>query len=517
MKRAHLAMLVHTTAVLIFLALPVAHAQYADKPPQQAVDSDSSSRLDRVSKLLTDTQRQLEQTQLQLNQLRLELDQLRGHEAAAQSPLIPHDIGAVPSSPLSEQVNRQQEEQEILQAEVKQHDQTKLESLSKYPVRIYGLMLFNAFSNAGMVDDASLPSVAVSPVPDQSHGSVGASFRQTLFGLNATGPSLFRARSSADVSVDFFGGQSYSYYSTSNGNLRLRRGDIRLAWGANESISKSHDEVHLGIDAPLISPLSPTSFATVALPALAWSGNLWTWAPQLRYEHRFVLSSSRALQVEGGLWDPPVVGYTGSTAAPVLSAGEISRRPGLLTRVSLHGGSTEQPFELGVGGYSDRESFYENQKIQMWAISGDWQIPLSRHLQFDGEFYRGRGLGGLGGGTYKDVLTGTDRSTGLSTTIGLNAVGGWGQLKARLFHGAEANFIYGQDGGYASDFRKLDLSASSYALEQSTRNQMTVTNFIYRPRTYLILSPEYRRIGSWKTNGSPATANIFTLSLGYQF
>ena len=514
---------VHLGTVLLTLGLttPMVRGQSNAAPQPDA----TSSRLEVMSKLLLDTQHQLEQTQQQLNQMRLELEELRGHAAAkATAPLAPASTGAEASSSsaesVAEQVRRQQEEQEILQSEVKQHDQTKLESVSKYPVRVYGLMLFNTFSNAGVVDNADLPSIAIARKPEESHGSVGASFRQTLFGLTANGPKLFGARTSADVSIDFFGGPSYSYYGATNGSVRLRRGDIGLAWGTTSDPEGSHDELHLGVDAPLISPLSPTSFATVATPALAWSGNLWTWSPQLRYKHTFSLAPDRgqhSIQLEGGLWDPPVVGATGDSAGRVLSAGELSRRPGFLGRASYHAGSAEHPLALGVGGYSDRQTYYEGQQIQMWAVTADWQIPLTRWFELQGELYRGRGLGGLGGGAYKDVLTGTDIRTGADRTMGLNAVGGWAQLKARLFQGTEANFIFGQDGGFASDYRQLDLTSNTYYLETSARNHMMVGNLVYRPKTYLIVSPEYRRILSWNITGPVSKANVYTLSLGYQF
>jgi hypothetical protein len=486
-------------------------------PAAQQHDA-TEARLDTLSRLLTATQQQLEDTQRELMQMRAELEELRG--AAHASGATPSSSTAPAAGRLAEQVVSQQEQQEILAAEVKQHDQTKLESASKYPVRVYGLVLFNTYSNAGVVDNADLPSIAIPRSEDVSHGSIGGSLRQSLFGITANGPSFLGARSSADISLDLFGGSSYSYYASSNGSVRFRRGDIGLSWGATDGTKGGRDELHVGVDAPLISPLSPTSYATVAEPALAWSGNLWTWAPELQYRHTFSLSASesgRSLQVEGGLWDPPAVGSAGATAARVLSAGELSRRPGFLGRTSFHAGSSEHPFAIGVGGYSDRQTFYEGQQIQMWAVTGDWRVPLSRRFELQGEVYRGRGLGGLGGGVYKDVLTGTDRITGLSRTLGLNAAGGWSQLKAQLFHGSEANVVYGQDGGFSSDFRQLTLSGSSYVLEQSARNQMIMTNFIYRPRTYIIVSPEYRRILSWKTYGPSAVANVFTLSLGYQF
>jgi hypothetical protein len=44
-----------------------------------------------------------------------------------------------------------------------------------------------------------------------------------------------------------------------------------------------------------------------------------------------------------------------------------------------------------------------------------------------------------------------------------------------------------------------------------------VGNLIYRPKSYLILSPEYRRIQTWPYEGSASIANIFTITAGYQF
>ncbi len=496
-----------TTALLgLWLLLPALHAQTGSAATPAKIDDVTTQKLDTLSKALALTQQQLEQTQRQVDELRRQIEALRG-QASTPAPTT--------STSVAETVAHQQEEQEVLAAEVKQHDQTKLESVSKYPVRVYGLVLFNTFSNAGVVDNPDLPSAAVARTPGTSHGSLGASFRQSLFGISANGPRFLGARTSADISIDFFGDPTYNYYGSSNGNLRLRRGDIRMAWGANANAESSRDELHLGIDAPLISPLSPTSFATVAAPALAWSGNLWSWAPQLQYKHTFALpSTGRSLQAEAGLWDSPDVGISGASASRILSAGELSRRPGVLGRVSYH---DPNGTALGIGGYTGSQTYANANTIQMWAITSDWHIPVAHRFELEGELYRGRGLGGLGGGAYKDVLTGADPITGATTSIGLNAVGGWAQWKTNLFQGAELNLIYGQDDAFSSDFRRLNLSATTFVLEQNARNHMMVANFVYRPKTYLILSPEYRRILSWRITGPVATANIFTLSLGYRF
>jgi len=46
---------------------------------------------------------------------------------------------------------------------------------------------------------------------------------------------------------------------------------------------------------------------------------------------------------------------------------------------------------------------------------------------------------------------------------------------------------------------------------------MATTNLIFSPKTYLILSPEFRRIWTWPISGPAATANIFTLSFGLRY
>src|ERR1700736_5930046 len=58
-----------------------------------------------------------------------------------------------------------------------------------------------------------------------------------------------------------------------------------------------------GQDELFFSPLSPTSFASLAVPALNFSGNLWGWIPQVRVEHRFAISDTQTVGVQAGVLD----------------------------------------------------------------------------------------------------------------------------------------------------------------------------------------------------------------------
>jgi len=351
--------------------------------------------------------------------------------------------------------------------------------------------------------------VALQPDDSASNGSAGATFRQTILGVEGNGPKIAGARSSANVNVDFFGGLAYNSYGTSAGVVRMRTASINLDW--------DEDSLQVGLVAPLISPLSPTSYATVAEPGMAGAGNLWAWAPQLKYAHRFPLQEGRRLQVEFGLWDPPAAGYNTNAVVRSPSPGEQTKQPAYESRVSFGSTGEDHNFQIGVGGYYSRQSYPYGRGNDSWASTADWRIPIASHFELSGEAYRGRSLGGLGGGVYKDVVYGTDPDSGTYTFYPLNAVGGWTQLKARFSQTLEANATLGLDNGFARDFHSVVLSPVATATQLRARNEMVVGNLIFKPKTYLIISPEYRRIWTWPIYGAGNTADIFTLSLGYQF
>lgn len=469
------------------------------------------TQLDALASKLTAAEDRLRQSQNEIDELQRQLSVLRGQLPAQNATAAePTPTSSSSSSTPTPTVAEIAEKEDITAAEVKQHDQIKVESVSKYPVRLTGLILFNMFHNNGSVDQFDLPSYAVPGAAGVSNSAFGATLRQTTLGLLATGPHIFGARSSAEVNVDFFGNIPYDAYGTAGGTVRLRTADVQLFW--------NRDTVEAGMVEPLISPLSPTSYATVSEPALAWAGNLWTWAPQLSYEHRFGAISQSHFAYQFGLWDPPTAGYNAGVVARTPSPGESSGQPAYESRISWSRAESTDPMhlQLGMSGYYSRQS-YTNRSGDTWAATGDWVLPLTHIFQLSGEFYRGRGIGGLGGAQYKDIINGTNRVTGVSTFNWINAAGGWTQAKVRLASQLEWNSMFGEDNAYANDFGSLELAAGTTGYSTRVRNQMVVSNFIYSPKTYLIFSPEYRHILSFPYRGSSSSADLFTLSIGFRY
>ncbi len=112
-----------------------------------------------------------------------------------------------------------------------------MESESRYPVKITGLLLLNSFVNTGAVDMAATPTVAL-----QGSGTTGATVRQTILGIDARGPHLFGASSYADLRADFAGNpasnssSTYSgYYNANTTLLRLRTAHAGLRWERTEA------------------------------------------------------------------------------------------------------------------------------------------------------------------------------------------------------------------------------------------------------------------------------------------
>ena len=276
-----------------------------------------------------------------------------------------------------------QENTQILQAEVKQHDQIKVESSSKYPIKISGMLLSSTNLIDGAVDNVDLPVVALPRTDSVAHGSLATTWRQTLLGLDAQGPSVWGAHSGADVRADFFGGQPTGGYNTNAGTLRLRTAQVHVDW-PNTSLIAS-------LDSPLISPLEPTSFMTIGEPSMAWSGNLWTWSPQIEFKHSISVSQTGSMGFEAGLIDPAATASYFNSALRQANPAEASKQPSYEARFSYALGSGDYPLIVGVSGYYGRQTYPYQQHIDPWAGTADWKLPLNkRHRAFRRTLSRAR-------------------------------------------------------------------------------------------------------------------------------
>jgi hypothetical protein len=99
----------------------------------------------------------------------------------------------------------------------------------------------------------------------------------------------------------------------------------------------------------------------------------------------------------------------------------------------------------------------------------------------------------------------------------LNSVGGWAQLKYQPLPKLEFNAAFGQDNPFAADIRYFGEQAQSYANPFLTRNRAGFGNVIYRPRSDLLLSLEYRRLQTFSIYDHSYEAGQLNMAMGILF
>jgi len=517
---------------LVFLSAVLVRGQDAERlAPSSPPARESAPDIRVLADSIRDLQAQVQALNSQLSELRSEQQrtseearELRHELDLAKAQIVPVAKESVsisqPAAPLppaaaqertsSDRLGKLEDDQQLLDAKISDQYQTKVESGSKYRLRLTGIVLLNMYDNRGTVDNQDFPEVAEAPQSQPlyvSPSSFGGSLRQSQIKLQVFGPDIAGARTSADVHFDFAGGFPNSPNGVATGLVRLRTGTIRLDW-TNTSIVAGQDRL-------FFAPLAPTSLATLATPALSYAGNLWSWTPQVRIERRMVLSESSSFLFQAGILDSLTGDVPTEQYDRYPSWGEQSGQPAYATRVSWSHRAFGQNFTVGVGGYYGRQNWGFNRNVDGWAGTTDVTLPLGKLFEFTGEFYRGRAVAGLGGGIGQSVLF-TGSFTDPATTFkGLDSMGGWTQLKFKPKANLEFNAAVGLDNPFASELRKYN--ANSIYTFSNSRNLSPLINFIYQVRSDVLFSTEYRRLQTTVLDTGSNHANHVNVSLGYIF
>jgi len=491
-----------TTAALLLLT------SLSAQTPKQANDgsgvteslSELQSEVRELKELVQELKQETTASRTEVTRLRQELESERGALSADR---------ASGAEPVDMRVGQLEEEQQLLVGKVNEQYQTKVESASKYRVRLSGIALFNLFSNQGTVDNMDVPTLAYPRSGLDSSGSFGGTLRQSIVGLEVFGPQLMGARASGTVNFDVGGGFPYLSNGVNSGLVRLRTATIRLDW--------KNTDVVAGQEQLFFQPNSPTSFASLIVPALSYAGNLWAWTPQIHVEHRIALNDKSTFTLQGGILDPltgePPLNYTWYRAP---QAGERAGQPAYAGRIAYSHELYGHTLTIGTSGYYSRENYGYGRDVNGYAGMADWSVPLNTEFTLSGAFYRGQAIGGLGGGIGRSVLYNGPLVNPDTKVLPLNTVGGWVQLKYRATTKLEFNAAFGQDNPFASEVRMFS-DAQSYGDPTLTRNQGAFASVIYRPRSDILFSLEYRRLKTFSVYDDNATAGQVNLGMGILF
>jgi hypothetical protein len=480
----------------------------------QEVAEQSQAELKRSREQNERLQQLLEQTHQELAQLREEMKSLRSSMffsrsiSPSEKPVAQSEEEAIrkpahvgdqtdASDSLETRLSRVEDQAGLNTAQIIEQAQTKVESESRFKVRLFGMVLNNTYFNTSDSSNNAVPTVAL-PYADSGNHNLGATLRQTQIGFSMTGPKLGAARLSSVVEFDFFGGVAAGYSGDVLGVLRMRTASVRLD-GPKTSLA-------IGVMTPMISSLNPTSFAAVYYPALGESGNLWQWLPQIVGERRIPVRDDSNLIFQGGLILP--FGETVNGAA-------LAGRPGYESRMAfsrkLRG---ETLLEIGIGGFFQPQHLSFNHKINSYAATSDWRVRLTRHFELSGEAFYGQSISLTkpSGADIADAFSFNGSPFDPLTEVrGIHSAGGWAQLNAEATARLDFNFSFGLD-----DPRNRDIFPRPYNYDVRLKNETFAVNSIYRFRSNFLVSAEYRRL--WTRYPYIRTANNhLNLAIGYLF
>jgi hypothetical protein len=176
----------------------------------------------------------------------------------------------------------------------------------------------------------------------------------------------------------------------------------------------------------------------------------------------------------------------------------------------------EHPFSFGLAAYYGRQNWAWGRFVDAWAGMADWQVPLLPRLALSGEFYRGSGIGGLGGAVGTSILYGGDPTLPFTPIRGVNTAGGWTQLKFQATPKIEFNGVFAEDNAFAGDARGFATDQNNFG-EILGRNRGTLGNVVFRPRSDLVLSAELRRLRTFPVYSASTVTNQVNLSVGILF
>jgi hypothetical protein len=370
-----------------------------------------------------------------------------------------------------------EERLDIQQHRLEEQAQTKVEASQRYPIRLAGMALFNAFLNSRQSGGADYPVVAAAP----GVGHSGATVRQTVVGLEFSGPaSIWGGKARGSVYMDFFAGAN-------NSAMRIRTASVGIDWKSRS--------LTMGLEKPIFNPREPSSLAQVGISPLTGAGNLWLWLPQIRAEQDLRFGSSSGVRAQVGLVQTREIGpYTG-TIVPEAA------RPGLEGRFNFfHNLDDERRLEIAPGFHTST-THAAGHSIPSNLFSLDWFFNPWRRVEFSGVFYSGTNVAHLGSGTRQGYAVYSRYASALPSR------GGWGQLTLRAAKRLDFHLFTGQ-----VDDANRELRAGAIA-----KNLLCGGNAYFRLAPNVLMGFEASQLRTLYIGQGTRINNHYDLALAYLF
>ena len=341
-----------------------------------------------------------------------EVRALRAELAGTRTPEVVKTPEAV-TPPVADAATLE-EKLEIQERRIDEQAQTKVEASQKFPIRLTGMALFNAFLDSKQNGGVDYPVIAAPTGP----GRAGASLRQTIIGLDYQGPAtLWGGKVQGSIYMDFFA-------AATNAPIRMRTGSIEVDWKSRS--------IMVGLEKPIFNPREPSSLAQVGISPLTGAGNLWLWLPQARAEQDFHFTAGSGLRAQMGVVQTREIGPYVGTVTPEAS------RPGLEGRYNFfYNLDDDRRLEFATGFHTST-THAGGHSIPSSLYSFDWFFNPWRPVEFTGAFYSGQNVAHLGSGTRQGFAVYGHEAYAVESR------GGWGQVTVHAARRLDFHLFTGQ-------------------------------------------------------------------------
>lgn len=379
-----------------------------------------------------------------------------------------------PPAPLEERVA-------VAEERIAEQSQSKVGSAEHVPVKLTGMLLFNAFFGGRNGAPDNFPTVVTGGRgPKQIRGTM----RQTSVGIDVESPvPVFGAHARGEVMTDLYA--VWTDYAVP----RLRTGFLDLQWKTRG--------LRVGVEKPIVAPRNPTSMSQVVYPALWGSGNLWFWQPQFRLEQVFSAGPTE-IRAQAGVFQTLEVRVE---APPRFAPADLPRRPGWQGRVQLARRlDQDRRIEFAPGFHYSR-TLVASTSAASRLFTADWLIAPSRWWELSGAIFHGKNAAPIGGLNQGVVVLGPGQVRPVNTT------GGWGQLMFRPVSRIRLHLMAGEQ-----DDRNRDLPANGIG-----RNLSWAANTIFQMSPNVLLAIEAQQIRTTVIQSGTRVLNRYDVALGYLF
>ena len=439
--------------MVLVLAPPLLRAQ---NPPGNAAILRRLDRLEQENRAMAE----------EIRALRLELS------AAHTAPETP---AAAPETV--------EEKVDIQGQRIEEQAQTKVEASQKFPIKLSGMVLVNAFVNSRQNGGSDYPTAA-SAIPGGDRA--GATVRQSIVGLEYNGPRTFLGGAvHGSLFMDFYQGPTPLQQW-----IRLRTATIQMDWKTRN--------IKLGVDKPIFNPRDPDSLAQVGVSPLTGAGNLWLWMPQIRLQQDFSLGRSSGVNAQIGAVETHEANPYGGEAPGVKIE---AVRPGLEGRVmAWHKLDDNRRLEIAAGFHAST-THAAGFSIPSNLVSIDWFFNPWRRVEFSGAFFSGQNVANLGTGAINQGYY-----IDYNSAEAIDSTGGWGQVTIHTIRRLDFHRFTGQQ----------DYEAAGQA-GSVTLNLVYGGNLYFRVAPNVLFGPEITQTRTFYWGEGLRINNHYDMALAYLF